>query len=97
MFLIDRRRLGSLGTNLCPRRGLAEIAVSGFEREPCVMEIEQGEAGGTSAFDAVPSIPLRVVRGCRLHLALTRSAILSLYVNWNMISSLRGKEREPVV
>jgi len=67
VLLIDRRRLGSLETNLCPRRGFAdEVAVSGFEREPCLMKVEQGETGGTSAFDAAPSIPLRVVTGMPL-------------------------------
>jgi len=62
VFLTDQRRLGSLETNLCPGRGLAdEVPVSGFERESCVMEVEQGETGGTSALDAASSIPLRVV------------------------------------
>ena len=67
VVLTDRRRLSSLETNLCPWRGLAdEVAVSGFKGEPCVMEVEQGEAGGASAFDAASSIPLRVVAGMPL-------------------------------
>ncbi len=79
VLLIDRGPLGSLETNLCPGRGLPdEVAVSGFERESCVMEVEQGEAGGTSAFDAAPSIPLRVVARVPLAPGLNRSAILSL-------------------
>ncbi len=71
MFLIDRWRLRSLQANLGPGRSLAdEVAVSGFECEPCVMEVEQGEAGGASALDAASSIPLRVVAGMPVALGL---------------------------
>ncbi len=44
--------------------------MSGFEGEPCPMEVEQREAGGTSAFDAASSIPLRVIAGMPLALCL---------------------------
>jgi hypothetical protein len=99
VFLIDRRRLGWLETNLCPWRGLPnEVAVSGFKCEPCVVEIEQGEAGGASAFDAAPSIPLRVVAGMPVapgldplgNLESVRELEHDLLLLW-------GKEREPVI
>jgi len=62
VLLIRRRWLHSLPTNLSPWRGLAdEVPVSGFKRETCLVEVEQGKAARASALDAAPSIPLRVI------------------------------------
>jgi len=64
VVLIDGGRLRSFETKLRPGRGLPdEVAVSGFKREPCMIEIEQGKAGGAAVLDSASSIPLRVVGG----------------------------------
>jgi len=94
---IRRRWLHSLSTNLSPWRGLAdEVAVSGFKRETCLVKVEQGKAARASAFDAAPSIPLRVIAGMPVALSLDPLGDLESVRELEHDLLLRGKEREPV-